>query len=49
MAHLPSLPTSFLKGLAEKSVTAMKQAQSIADTVDKPKPTVVGELREAKK
>ncbi len=40
MAHLPSLPTSFLKGLAEKSVTAMKQAQSIADTVDKPNKTI---------
>lgn len=40
MAHLPSLPTSFLKGLAEKSVTAMKQAQSIADTADKPNKTI---------
>ena len=40
MAHLPSLPTNFLKGLAEKSVTAMKQAQSIADTVDKPSKTI---------
>lgn len=40
MAHLPSLPTSFLKGFAEKSVTAMKQAQSIADTVDKPNKTI---------
>lgn len=40
MAHLPSLPTSFLKGLAEKAVTAMKQAQSIADTVDKPNKTI---------
>lgn len=49
MAHLPSLPTSFLKGLAEKAVTAMKQAQSIADTVDKPKTTIVGELKEVKK
>lgn len=49
LAHLPALPASFLKGLAEKAVVAMKQAQSIADTVDKPKPTVVGELREVKK
>lgn len=38
LAHLPALPTSFLKGLAEKAVVAMKQTQAIADTVDKPKP-----------
>ena len=49
LAHLPALPASFLKGLAEKAVVAMKQAQSIADTVDRPKTTVVGELREVKK
>lgn len=49
LAHLPALPASFLKGLAEKAVVAMKQTQAIADTVDKPKPTVVGELREVKK
>ena len=49
LAHLPALPASFLKGLAEKAVVAMKQTQSIADTVDKPKTTVVGELREVKK
>lgn len=49
MAHLPHPTMSFVKGMVEKSVTAMKQAQSIADTVDKPKPTVVGELREVKK
>ena len=48
LAHLPALPASFLKGLAEKAVVAMKQAQSIADTVDKPKPTVVGELKDVK-
>ena len=49
LAHLPALPTSFLKGLAEKAVVAMKQAQSIADTVDKPKTTIVGELKDVKK
>ncbi|PWF24342.1 phage holin [Lactobacillus johnsonii] len=49
MAHLPHPTMSFVKGMVEKSVTAMKQAQSIADTVDRPKTTVVGELREAKK
>ena len=49
LAHLPALPASFLKGLAEKAVVAMKQAQSIADTVDGPKTTVIGELREVKK
>ena len=49
LAHLPALPASFLKGLAEKAVVAMKQAQSIADTVDKPKTTIVGELKEVKK
>ena len=49
LAHLPALPASFLKGLAEKAVIAMKQTQAIAYTIDKPKTTVVGELREAKK
>ena len=49
MAHLPHPTMSFVKGMVEKSVTAMKQAQSIADTVDRPKTTVVGELREVKK
>ena len=48
LAHLPALPASFLKGLAEKAVVAMKQAQSIADTVDKPKTTIVGELKDVK-
>lgn len=49
MAHLPHPTMNFVKGMVEKSVTAMKQAQSIADTVDRPKTTVVGELREVKK
>ena len=49
LAHLPALPASFLKGLAEKAVVAMKQTQAIADTVDKPKTTITGELKEVKK
>lgn len=49
LAHLPALPASFLKGLAEKAVVAMKQTQVIADTVDKPKTTIVGELKDVKK
>ena len=49
MAHLPHPTMSFVKGMVEKSVTAMKQAQSIADTVDKPKTTIVGELKDVKK
>lgn len=49
MAHLPHPTMSFVKGMVEKSVTAMKQAQSIADTVDKPKTTIVGELKEVNK
>lgn len=49
LAHLPALPASFLKGLAEKAVITIKQTQAIAYTIDKPKTTVVGELREAKK
>lgn len=49
LAHLPALPASFLKGLAEKAVVAMKQTQAIADTVDKPKTTIAGELKEVKK
>lgn len=40
MAHLPHPTMSFVKGCVEKSVTAMKQAQSIADTVDKPNKTI---------
>ena len=48
MAHLPHPTMSFVKGMVEKSVTAMKQAQSIADTVDKPKTTIVGELKDVK-
>lgn len=49
LAHLPALPASFLKGLAEKAVVAMKQTQAIADTVDKPKTTIVSELKDVKK
>lgn len=49
MAHLPHPTMSFVKGMVEKAVTAMKQAQSIADTVDKPKTTIVGELKEVNK
>ncbi|MBS7523017.1 phage holin [Lactobacillus paragasseri] len=49
MAHLPHPTMSFVKGMVEKAVTAMKQTQSIADTVDKPKTTIVGELKEVKK
>jgi LL-H family phage holin len=49
MAHLPHPTTSYVKGMVEKAVTAMNQAQSIADTVDKPKTTIVGELKEVKK
>lgn len=48
MAHLPHPTMSFVKGMVEKSVTAMKQAQSITDTVDKPKTTIVGELKDVK-
>lgn len=40
MAHLPHPTMSFVKGMVEKSVTAMKQAQSIANTVDKPNKTI---------
>ena len=40
MAHLPHPTMSFVKGYVEKAVTAMKQAQSIADTVDKPNKTI---------
>ena len=49
MANLPHPTMSFVKGMVEKAVTAMKQAQSIADTVDKPKTTIVGELKEVNK
>ncbi len=49
MAHLPHPTMSLVKGYVEKAVTAMNQAQSIADTVDKPKTTIVGELKEVKK
>ena len=48
MAHLPHPTMSFVKGMVEKSVTAMKQAQAIADTVDKPKTTIVGEFKDVK-
>lgn len=48
MAHLPHPTMSFVKGMVEKSVIAMRQAQSIADTVDKPKTTIVGELKDVK-
>lgn len=40
MAHLPHPTMSFVKGMVEKAVTAMKQTQSIADTVDKPNKTI---------
>lgn len=46
MAHLPHPTMSFVKGMVEKAVIAMKQAQSIADTVDKT--TIVGELKDVK-
>lgn len=49
MAHLPHPTMSFVKGMVEKSVTAMKQAQVISDTIDKPKTTIVGELKDVKK
>ena len=49
MAHLPHPTMSFVKGMVEKAVTAMKQTQSIADTIDKPKTTIVGELKDVKK
>lgn len=48
MAHLPHPTMSFVKGMVEKSVLAMRQAQTIADTVDKPKTTIVGELKDFK-
>ena len=48
MAHLPHPTMNFVKGMVEKAVIAMKQAQSIADTVDKPKTTIVGELKDVK-
>lgn len=48
MAHLPHPTTSFVKGMVEKSVLVMKQAQAIANTVDKPKTTIVGELKDVK-
>ena len=48
MAHLPPPTMSFVKGTVEKAVLAMKQAQTIADTVDKPKTTIVGELKDVK-
>ena len=48
MAHLPHPTMSFVKGMVEKSVLAMRQAQTIADTVDKPKTTIVGELKDVK-
>ena len=48
MAHLPHPTMSFVKGMVEKSVLAMRQAQTIADTVDKPKTTIIGELKDIK-
>lgn len=48
MAHLPHPTMSFVKGMVEKSVLAMRQAQMVADTVDKPKTTIVGELKDVK-
>lgn len=48
MAHLPHPTMSFVKGMVEKSVTAMKQTQAISDTVDKPKNTIVSELKDVK-
>lgn len=38
LGHLPALPASFIKGLIEKAVETMRQAQSIVDAVDKSKP-----------
>ena len=51
LAHLPALPASFLKGLAEKAVIAMKQTQAISDTIDKPKPnkTIVANFSQTNK
>ncbi|WP_436341545.1 phage holin [Lactobacillus johnsonii] len=51
LAHLPALPVSFLKGLAEKAVVAMKQTQAISDTIDKPKPnkTIVANFGQTNK
>lgn len=49
MAHLPHPTMSFVKGMVEKSVTAMKQTQALSDTIDKPKTTIVGELKDVKK
>lgn len=49
MAHLPHPTMSFVKGMVEKSVTAMKQTQAISDTIDKPKTTIVGELKDVNK
>lgn len=48
MAHLPHPTMSFVKGMVEKSVTAMKQTQVISDTIDKPKSTIVSELKDVK-
>lgn len=49
MAHLPHPTMSFVKGMVEKAVLAMKQAQAISDTIDKPKTTIVGELKDVNK
>lgn len=49
MAHLPHPTMSFVKGMVEKAVVAMKQTQVISDTIDKPKTTIVGELKDVKK
>lgn len=40
MAHLPHPTMSLVKGYVEKAVTAMKQTQTLADTVDKPNKTI---------
>lgn len=51
LGHLPALPASFIKGLIEKAVETMRQAQSIIDVVDKPKPnkTIVADFSQTNK
>ncbi len=51
LGHLPALPASFIKGLIEKAVETMRQAQSIIDVVDKPKPnkTIVANFSQTNK
>ena len=48
LAHLTALTAIFFKGIAEKAGVAMKQTQAISDTIDKPKTTIVGELKDVK-